>query len=82
MKNNTKDKILEIIKKREQITINDLADFLGISRQIIHRHISYLIKKGLIEKNGTPPKVFYSINSEKSETEDVELTKKTRKNNF
>jgi DNA-binding Lrp family transcriptional regulator len=79
MKNSTKDKILEIIRKREQATISDLADFLGFSRQIIHRHISDLIKKGLIKKEGTPPKVFYSIDLEKDEEEKVGFTKDQEK---
>lgn len=79
MKSDTKNKILEIIKKREQVTINDLVDFLGFSRQIIHRHISDLTKLGLIKKEGTSPKVFYSINADNGDNENVDLSKEQEK---
>lgn len=61
MKKNTKDIILDIIKENEQITINNLVEIISLSRQIVHRHISSLLEKGLIKKEGNPPKVFYSL---------------------
>jgi hypoxanthine-guanine phosphoribosyltransferase/DNA-binding transcriptional ArsR family regulator len=74
MKNKTKNEILEIIKKREQVSVNDLVDFLHISRQIIHRHLSDLIKKEMVKKEGTPPKVFYSlIKKDNSTLEEKEI---------
>lgn len=79
MKSDTKNKILEIIEKREQVTVNDLVDLLGFSRQIIHRHISDLIRRGLIKKDGTPPKVFYSINSEQVDEKEINLTEEQEK---
>lgn len=79
MKSDTKKRILEIIKKREQVTVNYLVDFLGFSRQIIHRHVADLVKDGLIKKDGTPPKVFYSINLTKTVDEKADLTKEQSK---
>ena len=58
----TKIKIIQFIENREQVSVNQLADFFCISRQSIHRHLLSLVNSGEIKKQGTPPYVFYSIN--------------------
>lgn len=60
----TADKIVDYIKQKGQVTGLEIADFLGISRQGLFRHLPKLLASGKIIKIGKPPKVFYSINKE------------------
>ena len=47
MKNsNTVEKIIEIIEKSGQATVNDLTSALRVSRQLVHRRIARLIEEG------------------------------------
>lgn len=41
------------------MTVHDLADALGVSRQYVHRVLAELEDDNLILKNGTPPRVVY-----------------------
>lgn len=43
-----------------QVTVNDIAEYLGISRQAVHRILNNLVSKGNVTKIGKPPKVYYS----------------------
>lgn len=61
MSNNAK-KIIEYIKKKGQVTANELVDYLGISRQALFKHhLSKMISEDILVKVGRPPKVYYSI---------------------
>lgn len=62
---NTAQKIREYVESKRQVTANELAIYLGISRQALYKQITKLINDGTLVKTGTPPKVFYSINTEK-----------------
>ena len=64
----TRDKVIHIIKKFGQISVNDLSKSLGISRQYIHKILLDLEEDNLINKIGIAPKVYYSlkINAEKN----------------
>lgn len=55
------DKILGILKKKEVCTVDELTKTLGFSRQYIHKLLDRLLDKGLIEKNGSIPHVFYRL---------------------
>lgn len=68
MKKTTKQKIIDFLIEREQATATDLADFFGVSRQIIHRHLAELVESESVEKQGTPPKVFYSVKDDPANT--------------
>lgn len=68
----TKTKITNFIENREQVSITQLVDFLGFSRQIIHRHIAHLIEDGSVKKQGSPPHVFYSLNKNKKYSIDAD----------
>jgi len=57
----TKQQILEYIKEKGQATSSEMADYLGISRQALFRHLPVLLEQGLIYKVGKPPKVFYFL---------------------
>ncbi len=43
------------------MTVHDLADALGVSRQYVHRVLAELEDDNLILKNGTPPRVVYVL---------------------
>lgn len=57
----TKDKILRILKKRGQVSIHELCELLGASRQYVHRMISELEEEKVIQKLGKAPLVYYSL---------------------
>ncbi len=79
MKLNTEDKIINYIKHRGQVSANDLAEHLAISRQAVHRQINRLQEKGLIHKIGRPPKVFYLLAEDKIKKVDNTVDEKTKK---
>jgi uncharacterized protein len=65
MEEKTVDKIIKYLKINEKgAVVNMVADF-GVSKQVVHRKINDLLKKGLILKHGSAPKVFYTINTKK-----------------
>ena len=57
----TREKILEYIKKRGNISPMEIYNEFNISRSITHRHLKKLIENELIEKSGSAPRVFYSV---------------------
>ena len=68
---NTKDKIIKYLEDKGQVTGAELADYLGISRQGLFKHLPKLLNQGLIKKVGSPPKVYYSIIESRSEQKAV-----------
>lgn len=76
---NTQDKIINYIKEKGQVTGADLADYLGISRQALFKHLPKLLASNSIRKIGTPPKVFYLI-SESVAIKEEEVVDKLVKN--
>ncbi len=54
------DKIIQYLKAN-QATVNEITDYLAISRQAIHRILNRLIDEGAVTKIGRPPKVYYSL---------------------
>src|SRR3989344_5333782 len=61
----TQEKIIEYIKSRNQATINEMVDYLAINRSAVYKHINKMLLFGILSKQGRPPKVFYSLNSDK-----------------
>lgn len=47
----TKDKILDLLKKKADLTVNDLIDELGITHMAIRKHLTVLEKDGLIQSS-------------------------------
>jgi len=69
MTTNTAQKIQEYIFVHKQVTSKQLADYLGISRQALFKHLPKLLAEGKISKIGKPPVVYYFIkDKEASET--------------
>lgn len=60
----TRESILKLLSKNSQLTVNDLAAILNVSRQYIHRVINELKDDGLITSVGTAPKVYYRLNEQ------------------
>lgn len=61
MKNETAQKILEILKVDKRQTPKQIATILQISTQALHRQLLKLQAKKLIQKIGLPPKVYYEL---------------------
>lgn len=74
----TSDKIVEFIKEKGQIKGIEIASYLGITRQALFKHLPKLLATGAIIKVGKPPKVFYSINEKKEQTNDVIFSRKIK----
>jgi predicted transcriptional regulator len=60
--NNTSSNIVSYIQKHAQATPKELAGCIGVSLQMVHRSLKKLVSEGVLEKKGSPPQVFYSLN--------------------
>ncbi len=79
----TKIKILQYLTLNPQSSVINIVDHFGISKQAIHKHLLELINQKLIKKEGLPPRVFYSLNSEfKIILTDAVSSRKEVVNNF
>ena len=56
---NTKDKILEHLKKKVTATGAELAQALGITRQALNKHMKELIRNGQVVKEGSTRAAIY-----------------------
>lgn len=61
MNKKTRDKIIDYIKEKKQVSPKELSDYLEISDRAIRKQLKKLFEKEIIEKFGNPPKVFYSL---------------------
>lgn len=80
----TKQKIIDYIQQNRQAGATELADWLQISRQSVHRHLDQLIHNSELNKVGKPPKVYYLLNEQVPEmcvSEDINygVAPKTKK---
>lgn len=55
-----KDQIIAFIKTNQPCSAHQIAA-LGLSRQMVHRHLRKLLDEGVLVKKGMPPKVYYFI---------------------
>lgn len=67
MKTNTGQKILEFIRERGQTPPKEIINFVGFSAPAIFRQLKKLQRQNLIQKTGTPPKVFYHLLMDKKQ---------------
>ncbi|KKP59527.1 MAG: hypothetical protein UR53_C0001G0027 [Candidatus Magasanikbacteria bacterium GW2011_GWC2_34_16] len=65
MKTDTANKILNFIKQNRQATPKEIINFIGFSAPAVFRQLKKMTLKGLIQKTGTPPKVFYYLPMDK-----------------
>lgn len=85
MRTDTGNKIVEYIKDKGQVSANDLADFLNISRQALYKQLKKLQSEERIYKIGRPPKVFYLLKERAGRPEKIIIDKNLKKvieNNF
>ncbi len=61
MKGEKKKQLLSYIAKNGAARPNELAQFLKISAQALHRHLKELLENKEIQKKGAPPLVYYEI---------------------
>ena len=61
MMTNTSQKIQEYLIVHKQVTPKQLAEYLGISRQALFKHLPKLLEEGKVGKIGKPPIVYYFI---------------------
>ncbi|MDQ3015355.1 MAG: winged helix-turn-helix transcriptional regulator [Bacteroidota bacterium] len=70
-----KDKILNILREQDSMSVSQMAEFLNISRQMVHRILLDLQEQALVEKLGKPPKTFYRLAEVKTkEIKEVSIT--------
>jgi DNA-binding transcriptional ArsR family regulator len=75
----TKKNIINFIQNKVSVTAKQIIDTFGLSRQATQKHLSELLKSGMIEKIGSTPKVFYSVKITKKDINDVEINPDTKK---
>ncbi len=61
----TKEQILELIKSDKNITITQMADILGKSRDTINEHIANLKKTGVLQRMGSRKSGYWKTNKAK-----------------
>ncbi len=61
MKTSTGQKILDYLAKNKQSTPKDLYNLLDLSPRAIFKQLRILLEKNLIQKIGSPPKVYYQL---------------------
>jgi len=72
VKTSTKDKILTLLKKEAQLTVNELASLLGITEMAVRKHLNTIERDGLLrisevrQPMGRPLQV-YSLSSKAQE---------------
>ncbi|MBM3209339.1 MarR family transcriptional regulator [Candidatus Shapirobacteria bacterium] len=74
----SRGRALNYIRKRKKARVEELRRHLGVSRQLIHRHLRNLIRGGLVVKSGKSPLVFYEMREakEKIVTPDIPAANK------
>jgi phosphoribosylpyrophosphate synthetase len=75
----TKQNIINYIKNKGSVTVKDIIDTFGLSRQAVQKHLSELIKAEEIEKTGSTPKVFYFVKNIKKISPVVEINPEIKK---
>ena len=55
------DKILALFEKDNELTIKEIVDKLGISKQMAHIAVNKLIGEARLERLGRPPKTIYRL---------------------
>ena len=78
MKTTTTDEILAYIKGKGPVTPRELYDHFSISSRAIFKQLKKLIEKGVLEKIGTPPKVYYQLVVNIANEADLNISKSTQ----
>jgi hypothetical protein len=65
----TREKIVRLLNRHHQLSIHELCQILGASRQYVHRVINDLEEDGIIQKWGKVPHVYYALIQKSGEPE-------------
>lgn len=57
----TLGKVVQLLQKKGQLSVQELSEILKVSRQYVHRLLLDLEEKQLIKKIGMAPKVYYAL---------------------
>jgi hypothetical protein len=57
----SKESILELLRITNELTIKEIVDKLGISKQMAHIAVNQLLEEAKLERLGRPPKTIYRI---------------------
>ena len=64
--NERRVKTIRILGKKDEMTVNSIADKLNLSTPAISRHLLKLENVGLLKKRPTSKWIYYSLNLDKS----------------
>ncbi|MDE1975523.1 MAG: hypothetical protein KGI49_03385 [Patescibacteria group bacterium] len=79
MKTGKKKEVFDFIASVGHTSVDAIANTFGLSRQMIHRYLSDLVREGALRKIGKPPKVFYLINDAQKTAESVGISPEIKK---
>jgi predicted transcriptional regulator len=57
----SKDNIFELFIKNKELSVSEIVDILGISKQTVHSVLNRLVDQNKVEKLGRPPKTVYRL---------------------
>lgn len=55
------NQIINYLKIHQEVSVNELQEYIPVSRQMLHRVLNRMLEEGLLQKLGKPPKVFYRL---------------------
>jgi len=61
MKTDTQKRIIAYIQAKKHVRVLDLIHHLGVSAVAVHKQLKRLVVQRIVEKSGTPPRVFYTL---------------------
>jgi len=56
-----KKEVLKLLEKNGEMSVTELSDVLGVSRQLIHRLLKIYLEEGLVQKLGSSPRTYYRL---------------------
>jgi len=61
----TPDKLIKLLENQADMSVKEISQRLGVSRQLLHRVVKKLLEEGLLIKLGKAPKVYYRLAQKK-----------------
>ncbi|GGB24562.1 winged helix-turn-helix transcriptional regulator [Puia dinghuensis] len=67
------DKILQLFQESNELTVKEIVDHLGISKQMVHIAINRLRDENRLQRLGSPPKTVYRYISDPNQVEEAPI---------
>src|SRR5579871_6135220 len=64
------DTIVHLFEQNNELTVKEIVDRLGLSKQMVHLSVKRLLAENRIERLGSPPKTIYRLVSADSQVEE------------